>query len=108
MTREEQIITEAKKHYYDDINCHNAFLHGVEWAEEHPQDIWHETSEKPQDNSHILICYNYLGTMEFKSYHINYQCDLTWSELVNFQEIRYWSYIDVFFRKEVKNENYQI
>lgn len=75
------------------------FLHGVEWAEEHPQDIWHETSEKPQDNSHILICYNYLGTMEFKSYHINYQCDLTWSELVNSQEIRYWAYTDDIFPK---------
>ena len=37
MKRDEQIISEAKKYYYDDINCHNAFLHGVEWADEHPK-----------------------------------------------------------------------
>lgn len=42
MKREEQITSEAKKHYYDDINCYNAFLHGVEWAEKHPANVWHD------------------------------------------------------------------
>ena len=82
---------------YTDIQA--AFLAGAEFMYEHLINIWHETSEKPQDNSHILIRYNYLGTMEFKSYHINYQCDLTWPELVNFQEIKYWAYIDDIFPK---------
>ena len=99
MTRDEEIIAEAKKYYSDSINCHNAFLHGVEWADNNPVNVWHEASEMPKDNSHILIRYNYLGTMEFKSYHINYQCDLTWPELVNFQEIKYWAYIDDIFTK---------
>ena len=80
MTREEEILNQL------------VGLFGA--VDQQPQDVWHETSEKPQDNSHILICYNYLGTMEFKSYHINYRCDLTWPELVNFQEIKYWAYID--------------
>lgn len=55
MIRDEQIISEAKKHYYDDINCHNAFLHGVEWADEHPVDVWHDASEMPKDGEWILI-----------------------------------------------------
>ena len=55
MNREEQIISEAKKHYYDDINCHNAFLHGVEWADEHPVDVWHEAKEKPRTKEWILV-----------------------------------------------------
>ena len=55
MKREEQIISEAKKHYYDDINCHNAFLHGVEWADEHPVDVWHDKSEMPKEGEWILI-----------------------------------------------------
>ena len=55
MTREEQIITEAKKHYYDDINCHNTFLHGVEWADEHPINVWHDASEKPRAKEWILV-----------------------------------------------------
>ena len=55
MIRDEQIIAEAKKHYYDDINCHNAFLHGVEWADAHPVDVWHEAKEKPRSKEWILV-----------------------------------------------------
>lgn len=33
MTREEQIKTEAKKYYSDDIIAYDAFLHGIEFAE---------------------------------------------------------------------------
>ena len=55
MKREEQIISEAKKYYSDSINCHNAFLHGVEWAELHPVDVWHEASEKPRAKEWILV-----------------------------------------------------
>ena len=55
MMIEEQIITEAKKHYYDDINCHNAFLHGVEWADEHPINVWHDAKEKPRSKEWILV-----------------------------------------------------
>lgn len=54
MTRDEQIITIAKKHYYDDINCHNAFLHGVEWADEHPANVWHEASEEPKFGEDVI------------------------------------------------------
>ena len=55
MVPEEQIIAEAKKYYSDSINCHNAFLHGVEWADEHPVNVWHEASEKPRAKEWILI-----------------------------------------------------
>ena len=55
MTREEEIIAEAKKYYSDSINCHNAFLHGVEWAELHPANVWHEAKEKPRTKEWILV-----------------------------------------------------
>ena len=55
MKRDEEILREAKRHYYDDINCHNAFLHGVEWAELHPANVWHEASEKPRAKEWILV-----------------------------------------------------
>ena len=54
MTRDEQIIAEAKKHY-NDINCFNAFVHGVGWAELHHANVWHDTSEMPKDGEWILI-----------------------------------------------------
>ena len=55
MNRDEQIIAEAKKHYYDDINCHNAFLRGVEWAEMHPVNVWHDKNEEPQEDGWVLV-----------------------------------------------------
>ena len=55
MNREEQITSEAKKHYYDDINCYNAFLHGVEWSEKHPANVWHDASVEPQ-GTYIVMC----------------------------------------------------
>lgn len=30
----DKVIEEAKKYYKNDINCYNAFLHGVEWCED--------------------------------------------------------------------------
>ena len=45
--------------YYSAKDLSKAFRDGAEWVEEHPQDIWHDVSEEPQDNSHILIRYNY-------------------------------------------------
>ena len=64
MTRDEQIITEAKKHYFGDINCYNAFLHGVEWADLHPDlsALWHPASEEPKCGKAIL-CLNKKGSI---------------------------------------------
>ena len=55
MNREEQIISEAKKYYSDSINCYNAFLHGVEWADDNPVYVWHDASEMPKEGEWILI-----------------------------------------------------
>ena len=55
MVLKEQIISEAKKHYYDDINCFNAFVHGVGWAEMHPANVWHDAKEKPRAKEWILV-----------------------------------------------------
>lgn len=70
MNRDEQIIAEAKKHYYDDINCHNSFLHGVEWADAHPANVWHDASEMPKDGEWILMQF------DEDSYDILVLCDM--------------------------------
>ena len=71
MKREEQITSEAKKHYYDDINCYNAFLHGVEWADRNPVNVWHDASVEPK-GTYIVMC----------------------DGLDNSQWVVYWLYID--------------
>ena len=89
MNREEQIIAEAKKYYSDSINCHNAFLHGVEWADEHPVDVWHDVSEEPNIDEDVVLydsCGNFVT--EF------YNGDVTWNNIVLFHKATMWAYKD--------------
>lgn len=55
MTRDEDAIIEAKKYYRNDIKCYDAFLHGVEWAEEQIANVWHDAKEKPRTKEWILV-----------------------------------------------------
>ena len=55
MTRDEDAIIEAKKYYRNDIKCYDAFLHGVEWAEEQIANVWHDASEEPK-GTYIVLC----------------------------------------------------
>lgn len=89
MNREEQIISEAKKHYYDDINCHNAFLHGVEWADEHPVDVWHDASEEPR-------CEELLLGEDSDGFSIYRWCgqEDNWEAFVNATGLSRWAYIN--------------
>lgn len=88
MKREEQIISEAKKHYYDDINCHNAFLHGVEWADEHPANMWHDVSEEPR-------CEELLLGEDSDGFSIYRWCgqEDNWEAFVNATGLSRWAYI---------------
>ena len=93
MNREEHIISEAKKHYYDDINCHNAFLHGVEWADEHPVDIWHDASEEPQ-GEYKIICqdeFEHVWLTDWRE--VVKQHSSGWEEYVACECIVNWAYV---------------
>lgn len=94
MTREEQIISEAKKHYYDSINCHNAFLHGVEWADEHPINVWHEASEAPEDDCKEILYQDKYGAWFFALKHdIVVVLEINWEDFAA-ENISRWAYID--------------
>lgn len=90
MTRDEQIISTAKQYYSYNINCHNAFLHGVEWADEHPINVWHDASEKPILHKPILIQCGYpLHTYEATAL----SEDVIWGDFVVLNAIFHWAYI---------------
>ena len=89
MTREEQIISEAKKHYYDSINCHNAFLHGVEWADEHPANVWHDASEMPNEEEWILVQF---GEDCYDTLVLDMYADIFRARCKKYGDIR-WAYI---------------
>lgn len=102
MTREEQIISEAKKHYYDDINCHNAFLHGVEWADEHPANVWHDAKKKPRAKEWLLIQFN---EGDYEALSLGELGVETWSDwwCDNYKVIR-WAYIKDLLPKGMRNK----
>ena len=90
MTREEQIITEAKKHYYDDINCFNAFIHGVGWAELHPADVWYDASEKPRVKEWILVQF---GEDDYEALALDKLGADTWNWWCKNYNVVRWAYI---------------
>ena len=93
MKREEQIISEAKKHYYDDINCHNAFLHGVEWADEHPVDVWHDVSEEPVGNNWKILCQDEMNGCWVENRVDAMLLHNTWNEYAGIEMLVKWAYI---------------
>ena len=100
MKREEQIIAEAKKHYYDNINCHNAFLHGVEWADEHPVDVWHDANEEPR-HKELMLGIDSDGVSLYKWCEQEY----SWDSFVTITELSRWAYISDLLPKGVRNES---
>ena len=94
MTREEQIIAEAKKYYNDSINCHNAFLHGVEWADEHPVNVWHDASEEPQGYNRPFLCQDTGGGFWVENMFVVLRTYNTWNEYVKIEMVDKWAYIE--------------
>lgn len=91
MTRDEQITSTAKQYYPDDINCHNAFLHGVEWADEHPnlESLWHDANEKPKE--YPIICKDELSNV-WVQYDLKDYVD-GWKEFKGCECITRWAYV---------------
>lgn len=94
MNREEQIIGEAKKYYSDSINCYNAFLHGVEWADEHPANIWHDASEVPASDYYTQIVYqDKSGMCWFATNQERFEYDWDWARFASAHLMVRWAYI---------------
>lgn len=93
MKREEQIISEAKKYYYNNINCHNAFLHGVEWADEHPKNMWHNVSEEPKNYLTQILYQDKYGICRTASKQEKFEYDWDWERMAAAFQMTRWAYI---------------
>lgn len=87
MTRDEDVIIEAKKYYRNDINCYNAFLHGVEWAEEQIANVWHDANEKPRTKEWLLVQF------DEDDYDTIYLYIDIWCDLCKTSNVSRWAYI---------------
>lgn len=95
MTREEQKAKESKKHYCDDINCYHAFLHGAEWADKHPVNVWHDASEEPQEDGWILVQFS---TDVYDTLALPRDVDV-WRDFIKMRNFARWAYISDLFPK---------
>lgn len=90
MTREEQIIAEAKKYYSENIQCYDAFLHGTEFADEHPINVWHGISEMPKAG--LILCHDL--NEAFEVIYIDEEITSAhWLEFILRSRVQEWLYI---------------
>ncbi len=99
MTRDEEILNAARK-YTDGVTLSSPsdvlhFEAGAKWADNNPDlsALWHDASEEPKNDSHILMQYNYFGDKEYKSFHNEYDEFINWEKLVKIHGISQWAYI---------------
>lgn len=90
MEREEKILSEAKKYYSDSIRCYDAFLHGVEFAEEHPVNVWHDSEEEPKE--YPIIYQDEFSDVWILQFSLKDYVD-GWKEFKEFECVTRWAYI---------------
>ena len=92
MTREE-IISEANKYYSDNIRCYDAFLHGVEFAEEHLKNVWHDASEEPAGRDWRILCEDESGKCWVASRRDAFTIGYNWQEFAEDEALTRWAYV---------------
>lgn len=92
MTREEKIINEAKKYYSGNIQCYDAFLHGTEFADKHPKNVWHDVSEIPEEDLTQILYQDKTGTCWFTVMRDIVRLIGNWEHFAAVN-IRCWAYI---------------
>lgn len=99
MTREEQIIAEAKKYYSGNIQCYDAFLHGTEFADERPINVWHGISEMPKAG--LILCHAL--NEAFEVIYIDEEITSAhWLEFILRSRVQEWLYISDLHPKEFR------
>ena len=94
MTRDEKIINDAKEFYSDNIKCYDAFLHGVEWADENPnlESIWHDATEEPE-GTYSVLCDGLDDTQWIINSNYIDIAYANWKDYTEYIDVARWAYI---------------
>lgn len=115
MTREEEIIsaarTRAERHQIAEMELYRgdkcnysygriynseitSFEAGARWADNHPINVWHDTSEEPVKDTHILIETTiFKDSLEYYSCHWSTLICQSWEKYVKLYNVKRWTYI---------------
>lgn len=98
MTRKQEIIEDTREHtdkvLFPSPSPILYFIAGVEWADQHPKNVWHSSEEEPKKNRYILI--EVVNTLTPKD-EIGYYVEYTKNWVVNVMKTEgfkcRWAYI---------------
>ena len=96
MTRKEQIL-QAARNYVSHVTLSSPsdvihFGYGAKWGDEHPVDMWHDSSEEPRKYEYILFEYiSNKNELEYFTYYVTPFGNLL-KEFEKFGKCR-WAYI---------------
>ena len=106
MTREEQIVQAGIEYtiktrsmciggntfseLVDKMNRNSDFEEGAKWADNHPVNVWHDTSEEPRFNQWFLA---QIGDNAFDTFIMAMDKNKEWKEWSNGINIKRWAYI---------------
>lgn len=102
MTREEEIRKASREYAMNKSNENNtwfvdykdieeAFLEGAKWADEHPINVWHNVSEKPELNQYFLA---QIGDNAFDTFIMSMDENKDWRKWSEGMNIKMWVHID--------------
>ena len=100
MTREEEIrnaidtiipiLPSNNGRTYEQALMAAGFEYGVSWADKHPANVWHDTSEEPRLNQWFLA---QIGDNAFDTFVMAMDKNEDWKEWSNGVNIKRWAYI---------------
>lgn len=81
------------------------FKKGVEWADNNPKigRRWHDICEAPENNSEILIQYEWNSVIQYRTLDIIYERYNDWNDIVSNNYIKAWIYISEIEPKEIED-----
>ena len=83
---------------YTEHDIKQAFEEGAKWADEHPQNVWHDAYKEPEIGSNIIVVDKYGQWREIQPYDGEYDGygSLTGWEccVAQYNNIQRWAYID--------------
>lgn len=107
MIRKQEIINAARE-YIDTVMFSLPsdaiyFEAGAEWADKHPINVWHDSSEEPSKHKYIL--FEYVSKQKELKYFVQYVTKNTYGMLQEFEKFGKcrWVYIDELLPKQPVN-----
>ena len=70
-----------------------AFIAGVDYADEHPKNVWHDASEEPAGDDWVILCEDDSGNCFCQNKIIVVELFLNWQKSAEKVWLKRWAYV---------------